>query len=127
MNTARAPGDSFAAASSIDCGDERPVVIRLDRRAVFLHFGLEARQPPRLPERVERAVHRDPVRPGAELRVAPVARQRAEDLNPDFLRDVRGHVRVSAHQATHDHVDVRSVPGPEGPERPLIAIDARGG
>src|SRR5262249_27547640 len=32
-------------------------------------------------------------------------------------------VHVSAHQAAYNHVDVRSVPSPEGPERSLIAID----
>jgi hypothetical protein len=55
------------------------------------------------------------------LRVPSVTRQRPEDLNPDFLRDVRRRIGIPAHQATHDHVDVRCVPGPEGPERPFIA------
>ena len=63
------------------------------------------------------------MRPGAELRVAPVARQRAEDLDPDLLRDVRRQVRVPARQPAHDQVDVRRVPGPERPERAFIAGD----
>ena len=46
---------------------ERPVVIRFDRRAVFLNLRLEIRQTAGLPKRIEGAVHRDAVRPGAEL------------------------------------------------------------
>ena len=37
--------------------------------------------------------------------------------------DSLGEVRVPAHEATYDQVDVRSVPGPKGPERTFIACD----
>ena len=35
----------------------------------------------------------------------------------------RREVEVLPHQAADNHVDVRSVPGPQGPERSLIAIN----
>ena len=38
--------------------------------------------------------------------------QRAEDLNPDLLRNVRRQVWISPNQAAYDHVDVRRMPGP---------------
>src|SRR5437773_2079906 len=88
-----------------------------------MNLGLDARQPARLAQRVERPIHGDAMRPRAELRVPPVTGQRPENLNPDLLGDVGGKVRVPADQATDDHVDMRGVPGPKGPERPLIAIE----
>jgi hypothetical protein len=45
-------------------------------------------------------------------------------LDPNLLRDVGRQIRVLAHQPTDDHVDVRRMPGPEGPERSLIAIES---
>jgi hypothetical protein len=104
-------------------GDEGAIGVGLDLGAVLLDLGLEARQPATFPQRVERTVYGDAVRPSPELRIAPVAGQRSEDLNPDLLGDVRGQVGVTPHQSADDHVEVRGVPGPKGPERPLISIE----
>jgi hypothetical protein len=104
-------------------GDERPIVIRLDRRAVFVHFRFNRGEPSILSQCVERPIDRDSVRPGAELGIASVGGQRAEDLNPHFLRNVRREVHVAADQSAYDQVDVRRVPSPEGSERALIARD----
>jgi len=75
-------------------------------------------------QRVERTVHRDAVRPRAELRIAAITRQRAKDLNPDLLRDVGGKVRI-ADQPPNDRVDVRSMLRPNRAQRPLIAGDCQ--
>lgn len=103
--------------------DERPIVVRLDGGAVLVHLRFEVRHPPGFPKRIERPIYGNAVRPGAELGVPPVAWQRSEDLDPDLLCDVRRQIDVPAHQPTDNHVDVRGVPGPEGPERRLIAIE----
>ncbi len=64
------------------------------------------------PERVERAVDGDAVRPRSELRFPAIRRERPEDLNPHFLRDVGGEVGV-ADQTPDDGVDVRRVLRPK--------------
>jgi hypothetical protein len=80
------------------------------------------RQAPDLSQRVERPVHRNPVRPGAELGLATICRQRPKDLNPHLLRDVLSLVRV-ADQAPYDGVHVRGMLNPKGSHGPLVTID----
>ena len=94
---------------------------RLDRCRVVFHVDLHGRHALGSSQRVERPVHRDAVRPGPELRVAAKAGQRPEDLDPHFLRDVGGQIRIVSDQTSDDDVDVRRVAGPQGPHRRLIA------
>ena len=61
------------------------------------------------------------MRPRSELRVAAEARQRAEDLDPHFLRDVGGEIGIVSDEASDHDIDVRRMSGPEGPHRRLIA------
>jgi hypothetical protein len=60
--------------------------------------------------------------PRPELRIAPIGRQRAKDLDPDFLRDVRGQICI-AHEPTHHRIDVRRVLRPERLQCSLIPLD----
>ena len=70
------------------------------------------------------AIHRDPVRPRAELGVAPVLRQRPEDLNPDFLGDVRREIEIVPHQPPNHRIDMRCMTRPERAHRCLVALDS---
>jgi len=47
-----------------------------------------------------------------------------KDLDPDFLRDVRGKVGIMTDQATHDNVDMRRMTGPKGPHRRDVVLRA---
>ena len=106
----------------LDRGGEQPAFrVRLDRCRIVLHVHLHRRRALRTPERIQRAIHCDAVRPRPELRVAAKARQRPEDLDPDFLRDVRRQIGVVTDQPPDDDVDVRRMPGPQGPHRRLVA------
>lgn len=94
----------------------------LNARRLFVNLDFRLAYPPERPERVQRAVDRNPVRPGGELRITAVARQRAENLNPDFLRHVGRQIRVSD-QPSHNRIDARRVLRPNGAQRGLVAID----
>src|SRR4051812_44793778 len=58
--------------------------------------------------------------PRSELRVAPVAWKRSEDLHPDLLRHVCGQLRIATKPA-YDRVDVWRMLRPESLHRSLIA------
>jgi hypothetical protein len=66
---------------------------------------------PDLAQRVESPIDRNAMRPRAELRIAPVTRQRAEDLHPYLLRDVSRQIGVPAQPPYHS-IDMRSVLDP---------------
>jgi len=87
-------------------------MVRLDGSTIFVNFRFDVGEPSGLAKRVQRPVDGDPVRPRSELRISAVARQGAEDLNPDFLRDIGCQVRIGPDKPAHDHIDVRSVPSP---------------
>ena len=89
-----------------------------ERSDVGLDFG----EPSRAPQRIQSTVYCDTVRPRPKLRLPAVRRQRAEDLDPHFLRDVRRHFRIP-NQPSHHGVNVRSVERPERSHRPFIAVD----
>ena len=102
--------------------EEAAVHVVFHRDGVVLHHRLELGEPPHRAQRIERAIHRDAVRPGGELRIAPPRGQRAEDLDPDFLTDVFGQVGVTG-QTPDDGIDVRRVLRPKGTQRPFVTFD----
>ena len=102
--------------------EQRSLAVVLHRHRVVLHVRFGLRDPARAPQRVERAIDGDAVRPRSELRLPAIRRQRPEDLDPHFLRDVGGEIGV-ADQTPDDGVDVRRVLRPQGLQRPLIAFD----
>jgi hypothetical protein len=120
MKTVRAPGDNFAAASLDRLGDVRPFVIRLDRRTVF--FTSVSRFASRVFV-VALSVRLTAIRCTQVLNCESPRYSAAEDLNPNFLGDVGGQIRIVADQTAYDHVDVRGMPRPKGTERRFIARD----
>ena len=65
--------------------DESAVAILFREYGVVLDVDLQLRNSPHLPQCVQRSVYRDTVGPRSKLRIAPVARERSEDLHPDLL------------------------------------------
>jgi len=103
-------------------GEEGALGVHLDRGTVLLDLRLETRQAATLSQRIHRAIDGDPVRPRSELRIPTIARQRAEDLNPDLLGDVSGQVLVVPDQSPNDEIDMRGVARPQRPQRALITF-----
>ena len=122
MKTVLAPGDKPVRCFFYARGEQRALAVVFHRDRVVLDVRLGLGDPTRSPERVERAVDGDAVRPRSELRFAAVRRERPKDLNPHFLRDVGGEIGV-ADQTPYDGVDVRRVLRPKVVQRPLIAFD----
>ena len=83
---------------------------------IYLHFCNSTN----LAQRIERSIYGNSVRPCSELRITTVAWKRTKDLDPHFLRDVRGKIAIAA-QAEYHGIYVRRVLHPELAEGTLIA------
>jgi hypothetical protein len=94
--------------------------VMFNRGRVFFDPGFHRFDPPGRPERVQRPVDRDPVRPRRKPGIAPIRRQRLEDLDPHFLRHVLRRVGVADQPPDH-RVDARCVQRPELAHGLLIA------
>src|SRR5688572_7389481 len=110
MNTARAPGESFRAAFSI-------VASISDRSPSGSTLAVSSSTS------VSILASRRVFRSALSVRVTAILRQRAKDLDPHFLRNVRGRVYVISHEPPHHRIDVRRVTGPQRTHRRLVAVD----
>ena len=98
------------------------IAVLFHTRRVFLDLGFDARQPTRASQRVQRAIDRHAMHPRAELCVAAPRRQRAEDLNPDLLRDVFSEIGIAG-QSSNNGIDMRRMLIPQQAHGALVALD----
>jgi hypothetical protein len=98
----------------------RALTVVLDRRRLFLYLRFHRLDSPPRSQGIQGSVDRYAVRPGREPRIATVRRERPEDLDPHFLRDVVGGVGV-ANQPPHYRVDTRCMQRPELAHGLLVA------
>jgi hypothetical protein len=102
-------------------GDKAAIDILLWRCHILRHVDFTTLQMSNSAQGVERAVDCNAMRPGAELCIASITRQCAEDLHPYLLRDVRRQIGVTAQPPYHS-VDVGSVLDPKRPQRGLVPM-----